>query len=197
MSSRRDDRELVRRLLARDGEAWRTFVTRFQRLVHARVAATARECHLAPQPSDLEDVVAEVFSALLANDMSSLRRFEGRSRLSTWLTVVARRVALKRLRRSGDVPLEGEATAAESVVDDLVAAEELERLGDGLDELGERDRALLRMIYEDGLSHREVAERLGVSPNSIGSLLQRARRRLRDRLVPESDRFEPRPTPLA
>lgn len=197
MSRPDDDLQLVRRLLAHDGEAWRTFVERFERLILARVTATARECRVDLQRSDAEDLVADVLSALLANDMASLRRFEGRSRLSTWLAVVARRVTLKRMRRDRSVPLMGEAESrAAGVVEDLVAAEEAERLEGGLDELVDRDRALLRMIYEEGLSHREVARRLDVSPNSIGPLLQRARARLRERLVPDTERFEPRPTPI-
>lgn len=191
-----DDLELVQRLLARDGEAWREFVVRYERLILARVLATAQECRASLQQTDADDLVSEVFSTLLAREMASLRRFEGRSKLSTWLTVVARRVALKSMRPERERPLHEPArTAKEDVVRDVVAAEESTRLKDGMDELVERDRALLRMIYEDGLSHREVARRLNVSANSIGPLLQRARKRLRDRLEPDTDRYEPKLTP--
>jgi RNA polymerase sigma-70 factor, ECF subfamily len=42
--------------------------------------------------------------------------------------------------------------------------------------LGERDRQLL-LLHHSGLSYREIAERIGVAPASVGSLLTRAHRR--------------------
>lgn len=44
--------------------------------------------------------------------------------------------------------------------------------------LSERDRTVL-LMREEGLSYREIAEAVGISNTSVGSLLVRARARLR------------------
>ena len=48
-----------------------------------------------------------------------------------------------------------------------------------LDRLPERDRLLLRIVHLEGGSYAEVARILGVSSNSVGSLLERAKLRFR------------------
>lgn len=45
-----------------------------------------------------------------------------------------------------------------------------------LDQLGERDRTLL-LMREEGFTHREMAEAVGTTPASVGTLLARAIRK--------------------
>ena len=71
---------------------------RYQAVVYSGARRTAQSCQILLEQSDLEDITAEVFASIVANDYAALRRFEGRSRLSTWLTVLARRHCLLRCR---------------------------------------------------------------------------------------------------
>ena len=47
--------------------------------------------------ADREDLAAEVFVAIVDNDMAALRHFRGKSSLATYLTVIARRVVVRKL----------------------------------------------------------------------------------------------------
>ncbi len=95
--------QFIARLLLRDEVAWTRFIERFQRLIHARVLAAGRELGRSPASGWVEEACAEVLAALFRNDLAVLRRFEGRCRFSTWLSVVARRVALAHIVREDAV----------------------------------------------------------------------------------------------
>lgn len=189
-----DESELVRRLVAGDAAAWRTFVDRFHRLVVARVAATARELHIPLRASDGEDLAAEVFLQLVAHDYSTLRDFQGRSSLSTWISVIARRIALRKLltaRRepanpqyAADATVELAGATHDDPLAQLIQGENRRRLADALSELPDRQRELVRLHYVDGCSYREISERLGIPMNSIGPSLQRVQQKLRERMRP-------------
>ncbi len=188
--TRADDHALVQRLVTGDAKAWRDFVLRFQRLVLARVLATAREIGWPLTQSDAEDHCAEVFSRLVAGDFAVLRRFEGRSTLSTWLSVVTRRIVMRRLaaaRREPAWTISDHAPPLESLAgsrdDDpltqLIGEESHAQLALGLARLGERHQQLARLFYLDGCTYREISEQLDIPLNSIGPTLNRIQQKLR------------------
>ena len=57
--------------------------------------------------------------------------------------------------------------------------EQAEVLGKALERLEAPERLLLRLIYWDGVSYEQAARVTGIPANSIGSMLSRARSRLR------------------
>ncbi len=93
------DRGLLTRCLRQTPGAWEEFVNRFGGLlVHVvRHTAAARSVPLSKDVE--EDVVADVMVQLLADDCAALRRFEGKSSLASYLTVVTRRTAVRELSR--------------------------------------------------------------------------------------------------
>lgn len=50
-------------------------------------------------------------------------------------------------------------------------------------QLSDRDRELLKLAYEDGLSYRELSQLLGVPPATCGTWLYRARQRCKHYLT--------------
>ncbi len=119
---------------------------------------------------DVDDVVQETFSRLLkaraSGPVANPRAF---------LFVVARNLALNQLRRMGrERPREAEEVDPTSVIDEvnsppeeLAVREELHHLVAAIQALPEACRRVvtLRKIY--GLSQKEVAERLGISVNTV------------------------------
>jgi len=72
---------------------------------------------------------------------------------------------------AGYVPALGDAPPdALRRIDDMEARERLRTI---LDDLDERDRTLL-LMREDGFTHREMAEAVGTTVSSVGTLLARA-----------------------
>ncbi len=61
--------------------------------------------------------------------------------------------------------------------------EEIERLERGFSKLAEGDRRVIKLVYVEGLSHVEVAERLGCSEVNSRKMLSRALARLSKQLV--------------
>lgn len=189
------DRNLLERCLAGEPGAWRDFVDRFLGLfVHVvQHVAHARSVRLSA--ADIDDLCAEVFLALLADNAAVLRRFRGESSLATYLTVVARRVVVREIARRrmaeafGHVDAHGasleraQVTSAEQArIDDR---EQVQRL---LQHLTETDREVVRQFHLEGKSYREISSHLGIPENSIGPTLSRAREKLRQSSVSEASR---------
>jgi RNA polymerase sigma-70 factor (ECF subfamily) len=135
-------------------------------------------------PADVEDLAADVFVAILADDMAALRRFRGHSSLATYLTVIARRVVVRELlRRRNETPL-ADAADVEDVADQNGHAVE-ERLSNRehvqqmLDELQGPEADVIRLYHLEGKSYDEISQQVGIPANSIGPTLSRARAKLR------------------
>ncbi len=179
--------ELVRRLLAREPEA--------QAEVFARFApGLFRFCtlHLAGDALTAEELVVETFAAA-AHDIG---RFDPRrATLTTWLYGIARRRVHQQLRllrrrksvpRSAEVPLEQVADAeagddpAEMLAAQLDAQRQVRRIAAVLSDL---ELEMLVLSAVERLSAREIGRIVRRSERAVHSLLHRARRKARERLV--------------
>ncbi len=180
------DRNLLERCLERKPRAWEDFVDRFMGLVvHiANHTAQARSVRLAPE--DRDDLCADVFLAVINNDFALLRNFRGKSSLATYLTVVARRIVVKKLLSSKTTSRLDENSAAHdarSVPDPHQGVEQ--RLGDQeevarlLEGLQENEARVVRMYHLEGKSYHEISSAVGMTENSIGPILSRARDKMR------------------
>jgi RNA polymerase sigma-70 factor, ECF subfamily len=94
------DRSLLDRCLTGKPGAWREFVDRFMGLVVHVVNHSAQCRSLILSARDREDFAAEVFLAIVDNDLAVLRHFRGKCALATYLTVVARRVVVQKMAES-------------------------------------------------------------------------------------------------
>jgi len=145
---------------------------------------------------EAEDVLQETFlSAFRAID-----RFEGRSKLSTWLYRIAYNASLMHIRRrermttfSLDRPFGDEDLAEESSArhlvdwstvpdDQLLTAEARQEMDRAVAELPESLRATFVLRDIQGLSGAETAEILGITVQAVKNRLHRARLKLRSRL---------------
>ena len=187
--------QLVTQLIAGSRAAWADFVGRYETIVCARIRRTGLELHRSLSASDVDDMCAEVFASLVANDFSALRRFEGRCQLSTWLGIIARRTCLKQLLRNrepnasggSDVwdPLDQESFLRDSL-QRLVQHEDRCRLREQMQQLKPRDQEILRLFYMENLSYAQVGQQLNISINTVGPCLHRAQQRLKKLLLQSS-----------
>lgn len=185
-----NEAELLEGLRAGDPAAYRHLVDQNSAKIY-HVAL-----NLLGDEQEAEDVLQETFlSAFEAID-----RFEGRSKLSTWLYRIATNASLMRLRKrkrvttfSLDQPpdsVDGYSDFASrhlvdwsAVPDDqLLTAEARQEMDRAVAELPESLRAAFILRDMQGLSGAEAAEVLGISVQAVKNRLHRARLRLRDRL---------------
>jgi RNA polymerase sigma factor (sigma-70 family) len=107
-------------------------------------------------------------------------------RADVWLAAIARNECLDRIRARMREPLAEPGRNGRSEAPDalsaLIAGEELRTLGRSIRELPDHQRQALVLHEIHGLPYDQVAAVMGVSESAIGSLLFRARKRLRSGL---------------
>ena len=177
------DRSLLERCLGRKVRAWEDFVDRFMGLVVHVINHTAQCRSINLSAADREDLAAEVFLAIVDNDMAVLRHFRGRSSLATYLTVIARRVVVRKLVEGrSSVPLGDMVAQAEAEEDEpeqrMGDREEVGRL---LGQLHGSEATVVRMYHLEGKTYQEISRSVGMPENSVGPMLSRARAKLRRR----------------
>jgi len=182
------DRNLLDRCLARKPRAWEDFVDRFTGLVLHVVNHTARCRSIMLTSADREDLTAEVLLAIIRDDFAVLRRFRGRASLATYLTVIARRVVVRKLVETRTAtPLDAvEAAAASSDGPNeqrITDREEVEQLMEHLDD---SEAAVVRMYHLEGKTYQEISRTTGMPTNSVGPMLSRARAKLRSAAARQS-----------
>lgn len=128
---------------------------------------------------EAEDVAQDAWLRMLRMEPAQVDAVANPRAYIATVVLNAARAWLAAHRREG-TPLRE--ACPEAPEDALMAREDLERLRAALSTLEPDDRLVLRWIYWEGLSYAAVAGLLGVSPNSVGPLLSRARERLREKL---------------
>ncbi len=191
MSLSETDRQLLERCLEGKPRAWEDFVDRFLGLILHVIDHTTRLRSISISAVDREDMAAEVLLELVRNDQAILRRFRRASSLATYLTVVVRRLIVRRLlaeaqtrrlpqefaTRSSSAPSVGTA-ALGAHEEQLANREEVEKL---LMRLDPREANVVRLYHLEGKSYSEISRVTGLPENSLGPMLTRARNRLRDK----------------
>lgn len=182
------DRALLKNCLAQEPASWQAFVDRFIGLFVHVIQHTAHARSIKVAPTDVDDLCSDIFVVILANDRAVLRNFRGKSSLATYLTIVARRVVVRKL---------GERRMAEAlghvnshlVSESGVIPKESQRIEDReeiqqmLQGLTNTEAEIVRQFHIEGRTYREISSGLGIPENTIGPTLTRARSRIRTREV--------------
>jgi len=177
------DRNLLDRCLNRKPRGWEDFVDRFMGLVVHVINHTAQCRSTNLSAADREDLAAEVFLAIVDNDMAVLRHFRGKSSLATYLTVVSRRVVVRKLVEGRSAMPLGE-MVAKAEADEFEPEQRIsdqEEVGKLLGQLQGSEAAVVRMYHLEGKSYQEISRTVGMPENSVGPMLSRARAKLRRR----------------
>ena len=153
---------------------------RYAGLVAAAVRGVAREA------AEVEDLAQEVFLRLCKDDFRLLRSYDpARAGLSTWITIVARSTARDAMRRHRPVLVEIDAVPeGRFAVDPVEPAQKL-KLPEAL--LSPRQREILTMLYDREMEVAEIAEALGIDPQTVRSAHHKAMVKLRAHFKAEAE----------
>jgi RNA polymerase sigma factor (sigma-70 family) len=177
-----DDHRLVAAVRRGDDRAFEVLYARYHRRIHAYVMGMVKDHGRA------EDVTQEVF-------VSALRRMRETERpiaFKPWIYEIAKNACIdqfRRSRRAEEVSLEADEGLARSDYGRLVgsdptpdaavaAKQDLNHLCGAFGGLSDTHHEILVMREFEGMSYREIGERLGMSRPAVESTLFRARRRL-------------------
>ena len=166
-----DELRLVDRATEGDEDAFRILYSRY----YSRVYAIAKGVVL--DSEEAEDMAQEAFTLAFRN----LRKFDRRSKFSTWLFRIAVNRSIQQARntrgRKRLVPLDEGAEAVPARAAEPTADPEIEA---ALERLQPLDRAVITLFYWDELSLNEIGDSLGCSANAAKTRLFRARERFRE-----------------
>ncbi|MBS1714435.1 MAG: sigma-70 family RNA polymerase sigma factor [Armatimonadetes bacterium] len=166
-----DELRLVDRATDGDEDAFRILYSRY----YARVFAIAKGVVL--DAEEAEDMAQEAFTLAFRN----LKRFDRRSKFSTWLFRIAVNRSIQQARntkgRKRLVPLDDNAEAVPAKPEAAANDPDIEAAMGRLQPL---DRAVITLFYWDELSLIEIGESLGCSANAAKTRLFRARERFRE-----------------
>jgi RNA polymerase sigma-70 factor (ECF subfamily) len=179
----RDDQALMAAMAAADRSALGELYDRHAPRLLAICSRLLRD------RGDAEDVLVEVFWEV----WERARRYEAqRGSPLTYLATVARSRALDRLRRrrhearfraatqswaATDAPASPE---AQGPFADALAKEQQERVRLALQHLAPTQRQVVELSFLDGLSHQEIADRLGAPLGSVKTWIRKGLLDLRD-----------------
>ncbi|MBN1478116.1 RNA polymerase sigma factor [Candidatus Sumerlaeota bacterium] len=188
------DEPLVRAALRGDVAAFEALIVRHSSLVHAIAMAHLRD------PEAAQDLAQEVFLRVCLH----LGQLRPPLRFGPWVSRITRNLALDWKRRAQrasrllpTIPLDDQAhrmaQTSEREVREIMSDEDDTRaLHRALGKLPPAQRELVLLHFAEGLDQREIAERLGVHPATVGRHLRRALRRMRG-LLEETLRREAAP----
>jgi len=170
------DAELIARALVTDDRsAFGELVRRHQSAVrHFLRHLTGGNAALA------DDLAQETF----VQAWRGLTRFAGHAAFSTWLLGIAHNHWRNARRRERTVPVEPEHLAALEPVPAATSASDLKTdLARALAQLAPEEQTVLHLCYQQGLSHREIADVLQWPLGTVKTHVNRGKEKLRPLLA--------------
>lgn len=174
------DDNLVRACLAGDLPAFDRLVLTYR----SRVYALARLA--LGNTEDAQDVTQETF----VRAYEALPRYRARGQFQTWLYTIAANLCKNRLKArrpvlswDGIAGMDGPSDPTSNPEARTLARERTLAVRQAVEEMGERDRLIVILYYQDDVSIDEIARITGCRPGAIKVALHRARARLRARLA--------------
>jgi RNA polymerase sigma factor (sigma-70 family) len=180
--TRSSDHQLVAAVRRGDDRAFECLYERYRSRIQAYVASMCKDHGRA------EDITQEIFVAALRR----MRETERPIAFKPWIYEIAKNACIdqhRRSRRAKEVSLQAEEGLAPADYGRLIgsdpepdaavaAKQDLEDLCGAFGGLSKAHHEILVMRELEGLSYREIGERLGMTRPSVESTLFRARRRL-------------------
>ncbi|HBC88121.1 MAG TPA: hypothetical protein DCZ94_14315 [Lentisphaeria bacterium] len=181
---RDETREIIRRLIADDHNAWCALVDTYSGLLLG-LARNAFERHgRHASRHDTEDAVTAVWRDLLANDKKLLHSCLERGEILPLLHTLVRNRSVDMMRKRGSdplVPMDREKTPEVLVLPEVHQDEPPRdsEISLALESLPLKERSCIKLFFLQDRSYREIAELTGMPVNSIGPTIRRALDKLR------------------
>ncbi len=174
---RRKDQIDINRLVRGDRKQWERFVNDVSPVVYHVLNKTLPVTRY--DARDKSDILQDVFLKLCRHNFQLLRTFNpDRSRLSTWVAVIARNIAIDNLRRRRPVTLSFDDVPEQK----NIRPPKPEPVDIPFDLLPPRQMLIMKLLYEKDLTVREVARTLGIKEQTVRSARHKAIATLRSHL---------------
>jgi RNA polymerase sigma factor (sigma-70 family) len=144
-------------------------------------------CRVATSATGRADMAREAVQEGFALALAHREEFRNEGSLEGWLARIVLRVALDTRRRPAPAPavLDGIGDGALLWTPELPHGDRDPSLTAALEALPPRQKQVVFLRYFADLTHGQVAQLLGISPNTVSATLHQARRALSQRLERE------------
>jgi len=137
-----------------------------------------------------EDERKDLFQEVLTNVWRGLDRFEGRSKISTWVYRIAVNTSMayfKKQNKENDIKngIEKELSFESHEPSSENEQESIRRLHYAISDLNKLEKAIVSLMLEE-VSQKEIAEVMGFSENNIRVKIHRIKNKLKSILKTES-----------
>lgn len=152
---------------------------RYSKEIHGYLCSLGADTHVA------DDLMQEVF----AKAIISLP--EGHTNIRAWLYTVARNLYYNHVKRSTTTQTVVEKLshmqngAVKDPLEQVITKEKEQRLHEALSSLEKKYLDVMVLQYYEGLSQKEIAKRMKISPENVRVLVHRAKKMLREYLENE------------
>jgi len=187
------DDELLRRCILHEDAAWEELLRRHGPVIYYVIKQRLASAVPSRDGAAAEDVFGEMFERLLKDDCNVLRQVRNPSALRTYLCRIARRIAVDYVRREASAQNAASTqelypTCAE-LSEVLATKETYEQLERAIRKLSAREQIFLKLYYEEGTAYKEIAEMTRTPIGTVGSVLHRARKALKELLEEQETPF--------
>jgi len=181
MSTGLNDNEIISKVLSGDQQAYSLLVSRYQNFVFTLVLRFVKS------REDAEEVAQDVF----IKAYRALADFKGASKFSTWLYTIVNTTSLSFLRKKKlevhSLDNERVFEVADSIdsgmqANLIEARSRVDMVNRAITLLGGDDAEIITLFYKGEQSLEEIAQILGIEPNTAKVRLHRARGRLKEKM---------------
>jgi RNA polymerase sigma factor (sigma-70 family) len=170
------DSELISMCLSGDSAAWEALIRRYRRLIYSVPVRFGFD----------EDDAGDVFQIVCLKLLEHLHEIKDDRKISGWIVTTTTRQCLHlKFLKARETPSESDADEPKDSQPNLeemrIFAEQQQALREAVDELAERCRTLIGMLYFDtsSPSYEDISQRLGMPVASIGPTRARCLDKLR------------------
>lgn len=131
---------------------------------------------------DRKDLEQEIFLQL----WKSLKKFDGRVKISTWIYRIALNTAISFYRKEGNtnkksIPLDESIISLTNIEEASELNENISILYQLIEKLNEFDKALI-LLYLDDYKYIEIADILGISETNVATKISRIKKVLKEKV---------------
>ena len=173
MNVKLSDEEMIRHYLSsQPNHCFETLYNRYVNKVYRRCLSMTQDSEKAQDFT--HDIFLKVFN--------KLDNFQERSTFSTWLYSIAYNYCSDQLRLAKRLPItpldDSHELNIPEIKENHLHEETLQLVKLAMDSLSVKERSLLRLKYEDGMSIEEIANLYNIKPSAVKMRLKRSREKM-------------------
>lgn len=169
------DLTLLEEITDENKEAFKTLYNRYVRQVHSYIYKLTRDNKLSEEVTN--DVFFEVWN--------SANKFQGKSKVLTWIFGIAHNKTMNEIRKRKEIPVDPEEftkeVSTDIQTDEIIMKKDRdEQMKAALDQLTPEHRTVVELTFLQGLSYSEIAEIMDCPVNTVKTRMYYAKEKLKE-----------------